>query len=58
VIVNKTVSGLESDYFVMVGMNCNNKRGFPERHFFWSTSKSFKFSELPSPKNHFSAIFN
>jgi len=54
----KTVSGLESDYFVMVGMNCNNKHGFPERRFFWSNSKNYKFSELPSPLNKFASIFN
>jgi len=52
------IQGLDSDYYVAVGMNCHGKADFPERRFFWASSVSLKFGELTAPKSSLAAIFN
>jgi hypothetical protein len=54
-----TVSiGVDSDYFIAVGMNCLSHRGFPKRTFFWCSPKNWKFSQLPEPNTKMGAIFD
>jgi len=52
-----SVTGQVCDYFVAVGMNCNGHSKFPERRFFWCTSETFTFGEMPAPKNNNKSIF-
>ena len=56
--LTKNVSGLESDYYVATGMNCNGSSEFPERRFFWCNSQTLKFAVLEAPKCKCSSIFD
>ena len=51
------VSGVDSDYYIAVGMNCLGHKGFPKRVFFWCTSKNWKFSHLNEPNWKMGPIF-
>jgi len=51
------VSGVDSDYYIAVGVNCLGHKGFPKRVFFWCTSKNWKFSHLNEPNWKMGPIF-
>lgn len=49
--------GLESDYFIAVGMCCKGQKGFLQRRFFWCTEQTYVFSEMPAPRMCLQPIF-
>lgn len=53
-----TVLGVDSDYYIAVGMNCLGHKGFPSRVFFWCTNKNWKFSQLAEPNHKMGLIFD
>lgn len=55
---NNVYLGVDSDYFIAVGMDCLGHKGFPKRSFYWSTSKNWKFSQLADPNLKMGPIFD
>ena len=49
--------GIESDYYIAVGMRSLGTKGFPERKMFWCQSNTWQFSLLKKPQNLFAPIF-
>ena len=41
------ISGEEFDYFIAFGINFRNNYGFPKKFYYYTTSNTFKFEELP-----------
>jgi len=41
------ITGEENDYFISFGINFRNNYGFPKKIFYYTTSNTFKFEELP-----------
>ena len=41
--------GCINDYFIAVGVKYLGQTGFAKKNFFWTTSDSMKFAELPTP---------
>ena len=41
------INGEENDYFVAFGINFRNNYGFPKKIFYYTSSNTFKFEELP-----------
>jgi len=44
---NSTCLGINSDYFIAVGLTYTSQYEFPVKKFFWALSKDFQFSEMP-----------
>ena len=51
------VTGIETDYYIAVGMRSLGQKGFPERLMFWCQPDTWQFSMLKQPQEQFASIF-
>ena len=51
------VLGIETDYYIAVGMNSQGRKDFPQRTFFWCQPSTWQFSLLNDPKPELCHIF-
>ena len=56
--MNRLCVGIETDYYIAIGMNTKGKKDFPQRTFFWCQPKTWQFSLLSEPMNELCHIFN
>jgi hypothetical protein len=52
------IEGLESDYYIAYGLNYKGKQLFPEKKFYWTSSKQMTFTSLPEPLKDQSSIID
>ena len=50
--------GIETDYYIAVGMNTKGTKDFPKRTFFWCQPNTWQFSLMSEPKEELGHIFN
>lgn len=43
------ISADKADYFIAMAIDYEGKYEFPDKKFFWASSKTFKFEQLPEP---------
>jgi len=40
------IEGMQSDYYICLGLTYTDKYEFPEKRFYWASSSDFKFNEF------------